>query len=86
MKKNKIQIIDIIFMLFLSLAYVIPLFMSKGIYHSVNQDTYFHLSRIIGLDNVWGSPVNFNNFAHHGTMMNIFIHGLLFIQLFYFIK
>ncbi len=30
MKKNKIQIIDIIFMLFLSLAYLIPLFMSKG--------------------------------------------------------
>lgn len=37
MKKNKNQIIDIIFMLFLSFAYVIPLFMSKGIYHSVNQ-------------------------------------------------
>ncbi|HFJ8824803.1 TPA: hypothetical protein ACGWCK_002528, partial [Enterococcus faecium] len=80
------QIIDIIFMLFLSFAYVIPLFMSMGIYHSVNQDTYFHLSRIIGLDNVWSSPVNFNNFDHHGTMMNIFYPWLTLYPAFLFYK
>ncbi|HFJ5998068.1 hypothetical protein NNE91_11830, partial [Enterococcus faecium] len=85
-KKNKNQIIDIIFMLFLSFAYVIPLFMSMGIYHSVNQDTYFHLSRIIGLDNVWSSPVNFNNFDHHGTMMNIFYPWLTLYPAFLFYK
>ncbi len=73
-------------MLFLSFAYVIPLFMSKGIYHSVNQDTYFHLSRIIGLDNVWSSPVNFNNFDHHGTMMNIFYPWLTLYPAFLFYK
>ncbi|HFJ6329874.1 TPA: hypothetical protein ACGVHA_002539, partial [Enterococcus faecium] len=84
--KNKNQIIDIIFMLFLSFAYVIPLFMSMGIYHSVNQDTYFHLSRIIGLDNVWSSPVNFNNFDHHGTMMNIFYPWLTLYPAFLFYK
>ncbi|HFQ3473451.1 hypothetical protein NNF05_11990, partial [Enterococcus faecium] len=83
---NKNQIIDIIFMLFLSFAYVIPLFMSMGIYHSVNQDTYFHLSRIIGLDNVWSSPVNFNNFDHHGTMMNIFYPWLTLYPAFLFYK
>ncbi|MCZ1759670.1 hypothetical protein GHB59_12585 [Enterococcus faecium] len=86
MKKNKNQIIDIIFMLFLSFAYVIPLFMSMGIYHSVNQDTYFHLSRIKGLDNVWSSPVNFNNFDHHGTMMNIFYPWLTLYPAFLFYK
>ncbi|WP_338372602.1 hypothetical protein [Enterococcus faecium] len=86
MKKNKNQIIDIIFMLFLSFAYVIPLFMSMGIYHSVNQDTYFHLSRIIGLDNVWSSPVNFNNIDHHGTMMNIFYPWLTLYPAFLFYK
>ncbi|XIQ36302.1 hypothetical protein N8B19_01655 [Enterococcus faecium] len=86
MKKKKNQIIDIIFMLFLSFAYVIPLFMSMGIYHSVNQDTYFHLSRIIGLDNVWSSPVNFNNFDHHGTMMNIFYPWLTLYPAFLFYK
>lgn len=86
MKKNKNQIIDTIFMLFLSFAYVIPLFMSMGIYHSVNQDTYFHLSRIIGLDNVWSSPVNFNNFDHHGTMMNIFYPWLTLYPAFLFYK
>ncbi|HBL1549177.1 TPA: hypothetical protein LP263_002642 [Enterococcus faecium] len=86
MKKNKNQIIDIIFMLFLSFAYVIALFMSMGIYHSVNQDTYFHLSRIIGLDNVWSSPVNFNNFDHHGTMMNIFYPWLTLYPAFLFYK
>ncbi len=60
--------------------------MSKGIYHSVNQDTYFHLSRIIGLDNVWSSPVNFNNFDHHGTMMNIFYPWLTLYPAFLFYK
>ncbi|BDP59641.1 hypothetical protein EfmJHP38_05790 [Enterococcus faecium] len=53
---------------------------------SVNQDTYFHLSRIIGLDNVWSSPVNFNNFDHHGTMMNIFYPWLTLYPAFLFYK
>lgn len=35
-------------------------------------DTIFHLTRIVGLQNVGQSPVNFAVFAHHGTPMNIF--------------
>ncbi|MBO0460276.1 hypothetical protein JZO83_00765 [Enterococcus sp. DIV1298c] len=72
MKKNKYQLIDIMFMLCLSMIYVLPLFLSRGILHNPSQDTYFHLSRLVGLDNVWDSPVNFNNFANHGTMVNVF--------------
>lgn len=64
--------IDIFIMIILSVIYISPLFLPGDILHTVDQDTYFHLSRIIGLDNVWESPVNFNNFGHHGTMMNIF--------------
>ncbi|MGG5357599.1 MULTISPECIES: hypothetical protein [unclassified Enterococcus] len=72
MRKKHARIIDIIIILFMSTFYVLPLFLPDGVLHTRNQDTYFHLSRLIGLDNVWSSPVNFNNFGHNGTMMNIF--------------
>ncbi|MGG5343390.1 6-pyruvoyl-tetrahydropterin synthase-related protein [Enterococcus sp. AZ192] len=35
-------------------------------------DFRFHLSRIVGLENVLSSPVNFTNFGKNGTMMNNF--------------
>ncbi|EOH87773.1 hypothetical protein [Enterococcus pallens] len=66
------RFIDFFIMLILSAVYILPLFLPGDILHTVDQDTYFHLSRIIGLDNVWESPVNFNNFGHHGTMINVF--------------
>lgn len=72
MKKNRLRLIDIQFMLIMSIIYVIPLFTHNGVKHAFNQDTIFHLSRIIGLQNVFTTPVSFNNFAGHGTMINIF--------------
>jgi hypothetical protein len=59
-------------MLLMSILYSIPLFLDNVVIHNADQDTLFHLSRIIGLSNVWESPVNFNTFHHHGTMMNNF--------------
>ncbi|WP_142432890.1 6-pyruvoyl-tetrahydropterin synthase-related protein [Enterococcus mundtii] len=86
MKKNKYQLIDIMFILCLSMMYVLPLFLTHGILHNSSQDTYFHLSRLVGLDNVWDSPVNFNNFAHHGTMINVFYPWLTFYPASFFFK
>ncbi len=72
MTKNKLHSINLLIILFMSILYSVPLFMKNGVIHYADQDTIFHLSRIIGLSNVWESPVNFNNFHNHGTMMNNF--------------
>lgn len=64
-------------------GYVLVLFLSAIIYQRIisspkgidfyrGMDTVFHLGRIVGLSNVFQSPVNFTTFAHHGTMMNVF--------------
>lgn len=43
-----------------------------GIYSKPGQDHSFHLSRIMGLNNVWSSPVNFMTYGQNGTAMNLF--------------
>lgn len=86
MSKKQIRIINLLVLLLLCVVYVLPLFSIRGIAHFRYQDTYFHLSRIIGLDNVWKSPVNFNNFNHHGTMMNSFYPWLTVYPMFFLYK
>lgn len=72
MKKQKKTLIIILMIILMSLIYSIPIFNDNAVFQFHDQDTLFHLSRILGLSNVWSSPVNFNNFHHNGTMMNIF--------------
>ena len=45
-------------------------------------DLYFHFSRILSLDNVFSSPVNFKYFAHNGTMVNLFYPWITVFPLF----
>lgn len=47
-------------------------FLMSGIPHYINEDTYFHLNRMIGLRNVFRSPISYLNFAHNGPAVNIF--------------
>lgn len=54
----------------LGVIYYLPMFSIKGI--TVCDDTTFHLGRLVGLGNVWSSPVNFDNFGNNGMMVNIF--------------
>ena len=54
----------------LGAVYCVPMFMSGGI-HKVD-DTTFHVGRLVGLSNVWTSPVNFDNYGNNGLMVNIF--------------
>lgn len=37
----------------------------------MGQDFLVHMSRVQGLDNVFTSPVNFQNFGHQGNIMNV---------------
>lgn len=57
---------------FLGIIYYAPRFLMTGIPHYINEDTYFHLNRLVGMSNVFSSPVNFKNFAHNGPIVNIF--------------
>lgn len=43
-----------------------------GIYSKPEQDHSFHLSRIMGLNNVWSTPVKFMIYGQKGTSMNLF--------------
>ena len=54
----------------LGTAYCLPMFASEGI--PFCDDTSFHLGRLVGMSNVWTSPVNFDSFGHNGLMVNLF--------------
>ncbi len=70
-QKHKGLLTGIILFL-LGCLYYLPRFLMEGIPHYLNEDTYMHLNRMVGLRNVWKSPVNFLNFAHNGPVVNIF--------------
>ena len=56
----------IIFLLAASLLFCYP-YLRSGL--GVPQDTRFHLDRILGMSNVWRSPVNFLTYANRGNMV-----------------
>ena len=73
LKRIKTEQTIIYILLFLTgILYYVPRFLMEGIPHYLNEDTYFHLNRVIGLRNVFHSPINYLNFAHNGPMVNIF--------------
>ena len=71
--KNNIQRKIIICSILLSLgvlSYSISFFID-GIPHNISQDTVFHINRLLGMGNVWYSPVNFISFNGNGTYVNL---------------
>ncbi|MEO1772793.1 6-pyruvoyl-tetrahydropterin synthase-related protein [Candidatus Enterococcus ferrettii] len=70
----------------LSIFYMMPMFLYSGIIHFSMQDTYFHLSRITGMSNVWTSPVNYASFHHNGSMINQFYPWLTIYPAYLFYK
>lgn len=70
----------------LSILYCLPLFYNQDLRAFNNQDLLFHLTRTIGMSNVLSSPVNFLNYAGHGTMANTFYPWLFLFPLFILYK
>lgn len=68
----------------LGIVYCLPLFAVDGI-HKVD-DTTFHVGRLVGLSNVFTSPVNFNSFGNNGLMVNIFYPWLTMYPMFILYK
>ena len=58
-------------LLIMGVLYYLPHLIITGIPHYPYEDGVFHLSRIIGMRNVWSSPVSFLNFHHNGLMVNL---------------
>ena len=73
-KERDIHRTIVIFLVLLSLgvlSYSTRFFMN-GIPHYHNEDTIFHINRLLGLGNVWDSPVNYYSFCGNGTYVNLF--------------
>ena len=74
--KNRNDIIKefflVLILVLLGILYSFYRIKTPGVPHYEPQDTYFHFNRLIGLSNVWHSPVNFNSFGANGTYVNFF--------------
>ncbi len=73
-------------MAILSILYSLPLFYNQDLRAFNNQDLLFHLTRSLGMNNVLSSPVNFLNYANHGTMANTFYPWVFLFPLFVLYK
>ena len=60
-----------IVLLGMGMVYYLPVLFMTGLQVTPYHDGLFHISRIIGLGNVWTSPVSFLNFHHNGSMVNL---------------
>ena len=56
----------------LGIIYYITRLKMTGIPYYANEDAIYHLNRLVGLENVWISPVNYNSFVGMGSLANIF--------------
>lgn len=76
LKEKKVNSINdgiiIIVLILMGAMYYSSRFMMEGIPHYESEDTYFHLNRLISMENVWQSPVNYNAFEGDGSLANIF--------------
>lgn len=80
---NKSQVILCV-MLYLVLSYFF--LYRQLIYNTLisNWDLQFHINRVVGLSNVWVSPINFISFSSIGTPVNIFYGWLTLYPVYIF--
>jgi hypothetical protein len=79
--------VSIFVMLIMSVVYSLPLFVKNVVYlHAFRPDLIFHWTRIVGLDNVWSSPVSFTGFGQHGNIVNEFYPWLTLYPAFILFK
>ncbi|MFR7699051.1 MAG: hypothetical protein ACLUZ5_03555, partial [Lacticaseibacillus paracasei] len=56
----------------ISFLNILPLLNFNFATSYMGDDFFFHVQRVLALDNIFKSPVNFDVFAHTATMANIF--------------
>ena len=62
----------LVLLVVLSILHYCTSFFISGVPHYEPEDTFFHFNRLLGLGNVWESPVSFHSFAGTGTYVNLF--------------
>lgn len=72
------------FSLVLSIVFIIPFLLTKGAL--VGDDLSFHLNRMLSLENVWESPINFKYFYGIGSSVNLFYPFLTYYPFYIFYK
>ncbi|MFT4185857.1 MAG: hypothetical protein QM613_01315 [Micrococcaceae bacterium] len=82
----KIKRFNLILLTVMAIIFAIPLFSDVFSYYGPTWDSRFTLSRILGLDTVWTSPVSFSNFGHHGSITNEFYPWHTFYPVYLFFK
>ena len=80
-QKNR-RLLTFVLLTAMGVVYYLPALLKKGILTFPYADTIFHLSRVIGMRNVWTSPVSFLNFGHYGGMINVFYPWLTLYPMF----
>lgn len=65
-----------------TLFFCFPLLKTGRLY--LGDDLAFHLQRLVGLDNVWTSPINFLGYMGHGAAVNTFYPWLLYYPAYLF--
>ncbi|HEM5998343.1 TPA: hypothetical protein U2B30_001782 [Streptococcus suis] len=68
----------------LSVFFIIPFLFTNGAL--VGDDLSFHLNRMLSLENVWESPINFKYFYGIGSSVNLFYPFLTYYPFYIFYK
>lgn len=63
-------------MIVFSLVFIFPFLFSKGSLYG--DDLHFHLDRMLGLSNIFDSPINFKTFYNSGQGINFFYPFLIY--------
>ena len=63
-------------MIVFSLIFIFPFLFSKGSLYG--DDLHFHLDRMLGLSNIFDSPINFKTFYNSGQGINFFYPFLIY--------
>ncbi len=71
MRKKRKNALLLLFFLIISFLEIIFIYIANDHQLPMGQDSEFHMARVLGLSNVFQSPVNFNAFGHQGNIMNI---------------
>ncbi len=74
----------LLFSLVLSIVFIIPFLLTKGAL--AGDDLSFHLNRMLSLENVWESPINFKYFYGIGSSVNLFYPFLTYYPFYVFYK
>ena len=77
MKNNIVnRVKPYLIMIVFSLVFIFPFLFSKGSLYG--DDLHFHLDRMLGLSNIFDSPINFKTFYNSGQGINFFYPFLIY--------